>query len=345
MGTKDKFSGTLSNDKNQRSRYRRWSEHATVVGYDVDTQTYDIIIATEQLTGADNKVLNRVIRGIKSLLPADTQRFAPGDSIAVGYVGDQREHPVVLGQGIGSTSQKVLKVTLPTENEDEEVEGEEDVGGPTSPPLPPADIGPLAMAGDTVMDCAPASEGGVRELVFTASGGAPPYSWDLTGDGVLVVSGPSNNTATASPTGGSPSVGGEAYAACRHSVTGAPPIRCATGSGTSVCARWDCDDEFSVCNETCTSCGACPSTSDNRDFHCCTGGCGHANCLDIAQCIGSNCTGLQNHEWANAAVCDTRTGAQIALGCVPCGVQFLNAIITVTDNVGAQVSKVITLGN
>jgi len=101
---------TFDGDQNRRDKYKQWSERAVVVGFNAKTQAYDIVVTTERLTGANKRTLNRTIRQVKSLTP--NTEFSPGDSVLIGYEADQREHPIVLGQG-DNFVQTPVKVTLP----------------------------------------------------------------------------------------------------------------------------------------------------------------------------------------------------------------------------------------
>jgi len=114
------FENTFVGRENRKSKYTKWSERAVVVGYNSENQSYDIVITTERLVGANKRTLNKTIRRVKSIFPSDVDIFLPGTAVLVGYISDKREHPVILGQG-DNVVQTPSKVTLgPTLN----VEGE-----------------------------------------------------------------------------------------------------------------------------------------------------------------------------------------------------------------------------
>ena len=114
----DKFIG----DVNRRSDYTKWSERAIVVGYNGDTQTYDIVITTERLAGVSKRTLNKTIRNVKSTIPASSLTFSPGDAVLIGYVSDQREHPIIIGGG-GNVVQEAAIVTIGGATSENEIEG------------------------------------------------------------------------------------------------------------------------------------------------------------------------------------------------------------------------------
>ncbi len=103
----DKFIG----ERERQSDYRKWSERAIIVGFNGDTQTYDIVITIERLAGVSKRTLNKTIRNVKSTIPASTVTFSPGDSVLVGYVSEKREHPIIIGGG-GTVVQDAAVVTI-----------------------------------------------------------------------------------------------------------------------------------------------------------------------------------------------------------------------------------------
>jgi len=202
---------------------------------------------------------------------------------------------------------------------------------------------PLAISGDTEMDCV---EAGDKELIFTASGGQPPYTWELTGPGTLVQNGSNNDTATITPAA-SATVAGEAYAWCGSGVVSDNPIRCNGIGGscdTPVTIRYGCEDEF----ESCGIGGTCNCPVALSRIHCCcrSTDCSPSGCADICQCVdgvgGSICTLLRTARCAACGPNDIRTQAMIDAGCLPCGVQFDGETLTVTDALGQEVS--VTIG-
>jgi len=113
----DTFQKALSDRKGQKAAYRQWSERAVVVGYDPRTQSYDVIVSSGLAAGEGSRAqLNQTIRKVKSLIPPGKLRFAAGDAVLLGYVGqgltaEAREHPVILGAG-DNLVQRPVKVKL-----------------------------------------------------------------------------------------------------------------------------------------------------------------------------------------------------------------------------------------
>jgi len=76
------FDDTLIGREERESNYRKWSERAVVVGFNAETQSYDVVITTEKTLGNDLRTLNRVIRNVKATLSTDVKTYLPGDSIS-----------------------------------------------------------------------------------------------------------------------------------------------------------------------------------------------------------------------------------------------------------------------
>ena len=102
---------TLTGREQREDNYRKWAERAVVVGYNSENQSYDIVVTTERLVGANKRTLNKTIRRVKSLLDNSIRTFLPGEAVSVGYISDKREHPVILGLG-DNVVQTPVKVTL-----------------------------------------------------------------------------------------------------------------------------------------------------------------------------------------------------------------------------------------
>jgi hypothetical protein len=94
----------LGANKERTHVYKRWSEKATIVKYNANNDTYNIIVSALNVSSATQKS-NRVIRDVKAILPSSTHQFNPGDSVLIGYETDKRESPVILGLRKGSGSQ------------------------------------------------------------------------------------------------------------------------------------------------------------------------------------------------------------------------------------------------
>ncbi len=122
------FDDTLIGRENRGSNYRTWSERAVVVGYNTETQAYDIVITTEKTLGNNIRTLNRVIRKVRAVTRTSLRTFLPGESIIVGYVDDRREHPIIVGLD-DSSGHTCVKVTLGISSTTPTIEG------PTAPSL------------------------------------------------------------------------------------------------------------------------------------------------------------------------------------------------------------------
>jgi len=114
------------------ANYTQWSERAIIVGYNGDTQTYDVVISTERLAGVSKRTLNKTIRNVKSTVPGELATFSPGDLVLVGYINDAREHPIIIGGG-GTVVQEPAIVTIGSGTSEVEGGGLELEGGPGSP--------------------------------------------------------------------------------------------------------------------------------------------------------------------------------------------------------------------
>jgi len=139
MAFKRLFDDKFITDKQQRTNYHKWSERAIIVGYNGDTQTYDVVITTERLAGVSKRTLNKTIRNVKATIPPSSLTFSPGDSVLVGYVSEKREHPVIIGGG-GNVVQDAAVVTIGSstsevEGGSPELTGEEGFSEPSEPIL------------------------------------------------------------------------------------------------------------------------------------------------------------------------------------------------------------------
>lgn len=91
------FSDAITASKARTADYRNWSEKATVVAYDEALDAYDIVVNT--IFAGDNGVRssNRIIRGVRSIIPSDVTQFSAGQNILIGYMQERRESPIILG--------------------------------------------------------------------------------------------------------------------------------------------------------------------------------------------------------------------------------------------------------
>lgn len=176
-----------------------------------------------------------------------------------------------------------------------------------------------------------------QKLRLLACGGRPPYTWSETGS-LSLSSTTGNSTVVTPPTNAGSAEAGVAYvknlnsADCGHSVG-------TIHSDSNLQAQYSCADAFTVCGAhaaptTLNFCFSDPTCS-------CSVHSGHANnnfgtvsCTHL--CPGVSCATAQS----KGAVQDTRTGAMIAAGCVPCGLNE-GATVTVTDVLGTQTTVVL----
>jgi len=368
------FEDTFIGRENRKSKYVQWSERAVVVGYNSENQSYDIVVTTERLAGANKRTLNKTIRRVKSLIKSNVRTFLPGEAISVGYVDDKREHPIILGVG-DNVVQTPSKVTLgPTLN----VEGE------TSPELNPDPdtlfnktfctdflLDSLTGATNTVtLGCKTLDIQGCFEVNIIAPSDClcGVYDWSMSGGGAgfaISDQGASASavglTVTLAPLG----AGGSTLKICPPSNSGGfssqlSHYHTARGQDSNNCANFgtvcysinvDCDDNFLSTNGSDTffcQCkpGVCPPAQ--------TGGSQCATTLanfPACQSPGSEtCVGLCDPPFGAAGffnfgirtrfgiLTDCRTPTMISSGCLPCSLAMANAIFTATDACGRQTS-------
>jgi len=344
----------------REDNYRKWSERAVVVGYNSENQSYDIVVTTERLVGANKRTLNKTIRRVKSILDSTVRVFLPGEAITIGYLSDKREHPIILGLG-DNVVQTPAKVTLgPTLN----VEG-------GSPPLSGEDgfVTPLpisisceldAIAGVTCsIDCTVS----LPTIIFRASGGAGFYTWlvatppagcsfrgiggvgEPIPDGVnnsrLVITAPFN-------------AGGAGVAAYEDRIgTGACDSTCPGVGQAAPCNGSDCCNEQGNGTFITRDCngdpvaGSCDNglpvgpilyiQSDDARQTACAAAFGWFETSDV-------CQSIRDRDATGSLIVDIRSPAQIVGECCPCDLVFSNLIVTVSDDFGSQISQTVTVG-
>ncbi len=340
MAFKRLFDDKFIADKQRKSDYRKWSERAIVVGFNGDTQTYDIVITTERLAGASKRTLNKTIRNIKSTIPGNSLTFSPGDAVLVGYVEDKREHPIIIGGG-GNVVQEAAVVTIGSITSENEVEGgSEELTGEEgfALSLPLAILCPSnAVAGLTCsINCAATTP----NIKFVASNGARPYTW-LISDApegcsfVTVVSGPGNSNFSVSP--------------IANSFTGGPAFdriwgTCLDGFDGTTCTgglkrvrlftrTHDCDDEPDILCQLSLSFADSVGCFDLLSL-----------CDTINVCVNDSLPLLfcEDQPEDNFLLnCDRRTAAMKSGGCCPCTNLFQGAVVTLTDAEGTLISETI----
>ena len=190
--------------------------------------------------------------------------------------------------------------------------------------------GPLVVAceGSCEIDCQAASP----KVLLQAFGGVPPYTWETTA-GTITASGvndadaeltPPDNTGTA--------VAGTAYVkAVKH--YNASVVGCIDdGSGPYARQTFGCDDVMDADWTASTTVGCTDgepaSVPDyQHNFVDSTGECAVGHAAQHGSVHG----------------CDTRTAQMVTDGCAPCGATMADAVVTLTDDFGASVTKTITL--
>jgi len=349
----------------REDNYRRWSERAVVVGYNSENQSYDIVVTTERLVGANKRTLNKTIRRVKSILDATVRVFLPGEAVTIGYLSDKREHPVILGLG-DNVVQTPSKVTLgPTLN----IEG---VTSIELEPEPESRFVPTPCFGDLVdsitgstttltVDCETLDIFGCFEVNVEAPTGCGcgVYDWSLSGPiaGFTIsdqgeLASAIGLTITLSPFG----PGNSKLKIC-------PPISVNNFGTDHAYARFGQKVDTFCTAEFCHNSRDCA----DRDIHgvicsvfsgsqhkgtCLTGG-PTPSCCDGsgAECIGGQaCKPIQLKTIVavddalllacvnTGPVCDLRTASMLSQGCFPCGLAMNDAIITATDACGKIIS-------
>lgn len=95
------FQEAVLGNKTRTHEYRRWSDRATVLSYDAGTDSYTIAltVGSNAVDGA------QTFEGVRSVVPADVRKLDPGTVVAIGYLQERREQPIILG--VGTVRQKV----------------------------------------------------------------------------------------------------------------------------------------------------------------------------------------------------------------------------------------------
>jgi len=370
MAFKRLFDDKFITDKQQRTNYHKWSERAIIVGYNGDTQTYDVVITTERLAGVSKRTLNKTIRNVKSTIPPGSLTFSPGDSVLVGYVSEKREHPVIIGGG-GNVVQEAAVVTIGGSESVVEGGGSELVGSEDFATALPISISCEldAVPGLTCsIDCTVTDP----TIIFRASGGAGFYTWlatppagcsfrgvggvgEPTPDGVnnsrFVIVGPDNiggagddafkkNFVLGDCKNQGP--GPESSVDCIGEVGG-----CATGSGPGLgrCCALFTSNFFKIfdCNNdpTPSGCGSSGTPGSvvigningSRDTLC-------ANLLGWHIPATTACQAIIDGDINTSDIDDIRTDE----GCCPCELAFSGLVVTVSDDFGNQISQIVTVG-
>ncbi len=372
-GMSSPFDEAFAGDKGRRTKYTQWSERAVVVGFNRKINAYDIIVTTEKSTGNDKRSLNRTIRQVKSLASTSEVLFSPGDSILVGYVADQREHPIILGQG-DNFVQTPLKTTLPNTviGAGSSSEGGSEEGlnpsGQNFQNACPFKLEDLST-GSTITfsaDCPTLDIDGCFTNTLIAKCACGGVSWSVVGgtdafpgfEISLEEFGPNDTRLKICPPVNNPSVSGVAYEIKAHVITN--EITCSSGSQRTY--TFGCNNKptsLANLNQLGSSCGGIEPSCKGSNAQCgeqefdpeiCCGSAFFRSCPE--GCFPTPCTigGLGpvtsamaclilrgNRNLGGNNINDTRTQGMIDAGCNPCG--FIhNAIITAEDGCGQMVS-------
>jgi len=375
------LSDTFEKVLGEREDREQWSERAVVVAYDTRTQSYDVIVSSGLAAGEGARTqLNRIIRKVKSLIPPRDLRFAPGDAVLLGYLGqgltaEAREHPVILGAG-DNLVQRPAKVKLGSSTVLTSLKGDQPINFATP------------TAGSTVCDCIAGTTQTPLQLnvctgqtntgnidctiddpkfVAQVCGGAgPPYTWEVETTFLGPIKEPgiegieptpiTGNGVTITPPENIPQPANQlafhtGFATSQFSITNNSNLDCTVGN-------FNIGEAFNCQDESISTCGNRPGFETGGGFDitcqfphftnpgCC---CKPGKFIDD-ECLEETCLNLPcicPGPFPNAFcdVCprqvhDQRTQSQLDDGCLPCAVAMDGAIVTVTDSEGNQVSIV-----
>ena len=368
-------------DKQRKSDYRKWSERAIVVGFNGDTQTYDIVITTERLAGVSRRTLNKTIRNVKSTIPGSSLTFSPGDAVLVGYVAEKREHPIIIGGG-GNVVQEAAIVTIGSNFSEDEVEGGgpelEGIGSPGFINLNCTGFLVDSLTGSTTtltVNCDTLDVNGcfVATIDAPTNCGCGVYDWSLSGGTAgfvvsdqgaaasavgltttlapfglggfqLKICPPTNNTSVSGNATGKTGINKSCAAAgcCCTNPAGAESQNC---NATFRCETFGCDGVF-ISTPGIGTC--CPTSAQlSATFTPCFGSVGAAvlnTCINTFKCddIISVKPCIGVGPDLFGPEVDLRTPSMISQGCAPCKlVMGDDSIITSTDACGRMLSLLI----
>lgn len=98
----------LLRNKTRTHEYRRWSDRATIISHEASTDSYTIALTV----GSNTIDSAQTFEGVRSVVPADVRRLDSGTVVAIGYLQERREQPIILG--VGTVRQKVTDtITTP----------------------------------------------------------------------------------------------------------------------------------------------------------------------------------------------------------------------------------------
>lgn len=108
IAQQQQFTDALRVNKVRTHEYRRWSDRATVLSYDSSTDSYSITLSI----GSNDMDTAQTFEGVRAIVPADVRQLTPGTVVAIGYLQERREQPIIMG--VGSVRQKITKdITTP----------------------------------------------------------------------------------------------------------------------------------------------------------------------------------------------------------------------------------------
>lgn len=355
------FNDATAQANKSQSGYNQWSERAIVQNYNSLTDSYEIVISAQNQQGASSgSQTGAILTNVKATIPASVNQFSPGDSVLVGYVAGQREHPIIIGGG-DHTGQVAPVVTLPNVNQPQGASTPALASTPASqtPTCAMQLIDPNTNSTSSItIDCTQVNPDG--SLFFPI----PPYvscgvgdiSWTATAPGVSVSagitvsgSGPHNSLLTIKPPpnsgGGVPGVAYSKIVSYFQSAGAGAP--CGLGEN-ALQSDYLCDDTKGLnqcyndpppglCSGVPWDCGITPLCQGDGTFIC--SNCGHSGTRWEEATLGSLiCATCQAGDTYS---CDRRTGSMIIAGCNPCGVSMKGGLITATDSSGRFVTVTI----
>ena len=192
----------------------------------------------------------------------------------------------------------------------------------------------------TELDCDAAEP----KVEITVCGGTPPYSWSTSGgegSPTAVQSGTNNRNVVVTPADNpAPETAGVAYT--HFTWYRIDDSLNKYSRRQRNCDRTPAEDCTNICHNGCSPCAATP------DFFTCRNAPDPGAPLDSSSCGTDNAVVPEVNistgpgDCDTGFLCDKRSDAMIAAGCLPCELSMDQLTITVTDDVGAQVATVIS---
>jgi len=329
-------------------------------GCDQVTVNVDQDINSISLPDCDNAQVD-----IQFIIPPNTTRKIGGWPKGIGFTGDEGFQAPISGGASGRFVNEFINRSLNVNSKS----GKSKSGTATAGTA----AGGLSRRVNGGCTCIPGSSGeltiktctlaganqttnslncsGTKGMKLIACGGQGPYTWSKTGSAVL--GGTSGNSISVSPATNSGSgVAGNAYNMAVASGTDTPGGACITPAGTTrtcsgsgSCQTFGCNDQLlstiaglqpACCppgggsQGPCTGFGTTPCTNPGGTLGPC---CSEVTCNGSTQQFQGNTSGT-------FPPIDTRSGAMISSGCVPCRLNS-GSTVTVTDALGTQTTIVL----